>query len=156
VKHKLTSGAEIELVSPAELQAILDRKFPERLAPQIMRPVGGIALDGSGNSVTAKAIYEVPAGHRFRLHRAVFAPDGSTFGAPYTSNTGYLEIQRAGAMQDGIPFTSPGLPRIWTGGTTDGIQYEENETVDIFVVTGPASKSLVVRLQGTLEPHARQ
>lgn len=158
MKVKIAPGAELDLLSEEELHRTLTTVLSGfARGPVTNRIPVVVALNSSGNTQVGSTagpvpLFKVPSGYTFTLHRAAFQLDGYTFGVPYTSNSGYLEIQRAGLMMDGIPLTSPGLPRVLTGGSADGILFDNNETVDLLVVTGPASKSLQVVLQGTLEP----
>lgn len=159
MKTQLRAGAEIDLLTADELKQLLDAYLSGFLRPpQTVRPAQSIPLDASGNTNqnANSRIYEVPAGYVFRLHRAEFGIDGYTYGAPYTSNTGYLEIHQNGIARDGLPLTAPGLPAVWSGGTADGIEYRNGERVAVKLVGGPASKALNVQLQGTLEPIVSQ
>jgi hypothetical protein len=155
-KVKLSAGETLDVLTADELRQVLAEYASGFLRPaQTVRPAGGIQLDGSGNSPGAlglRQIYEIDPGYVFRLHRAGFFPDGSTFGVPFVSAAGFLEIRRGGIAVDGRSFSSPGLPLVWSAGTADGIEYRNGDAVEIFVSGGPASVNLSVRLQGTLEP----
>lgn len=169
MRAKLKSGAEIDFLTQDELHQTMQEMLSGFMRPpQTARPISSVPLNASGNSCrdnnaqtgTAAGllfpVFKVPLGYRFRLHRATFHPDGTTFGAPFTSTTGYLDIARGDLMQSGISFASPGLPYIWSAGTADGIDYQDGEEVQILVSGGPASKTLSVRMQGTLDPYVRQ
>lgn len=169
MKAKLAHGTELEFITKDELREVLQEVASGwARPPQRARPVAAIGLNASGNSTAANGdlagteaavvvnVFQIPVGYSFRLHRATFEPDGSTFGSPFTNAAGFLNIMRGGLLQDGISFGSPGLPLVWSAGTADAIDYTNGESVGILVSGGPASKSLAVRLQGTLEPIVRQ
>lgn len=154
-KVALKPGAEIEFVTPGELRQIaLEVASGLRRPSQIIRPIESVALDESGNaSGVAKGcrIYTVPLGYAFTLHRLEIFPEGYTFGVPYTSGSGYLDIVAGQRRRDGVPFTAPGIPRIWSGGTEDGIVGVNGEVIRIDFYDGPVSTNVLVRAQGTLE-----
>jgi hypothetical protein len=169
VKVKLTSGAELDVLTQEEVRELLQEFASGYLRPpQTARPVGGIPLNASGNScrsVAAQAgtaaalpvdLYSVPIGYSFRLHRMTFKPDGFTFGVPFTNATGFIDINRGELMQDGISLNSPGMPVVWSAGTADGIFYDNGEHVFATISGGPASVNVSVRMQGTLQPIVRQ
>ncbi len=159
MRYRLSPGVELDVLNQAELHETLQNLLSGfSRGPATQRAANPLLLDGSGNTTVGStspapvALFKVPAGAQFGLHRLAIKPDGYTFGTPYTHAEAYLEIQRNGLMMDGIPLTSPGLPRVFTAGSGDAIVYDNNETVDLLVVGGPASTPLQVVLQGTLEP----
>lgn len=163
-KAQLRAGAEIDFLTADELQELLDRHFSGFLRPpQTVRVRDGFNLDSSGNSSrggtqVAIPIFEVPAGYTVRIHRIRIAPDGYTFGSPFTAAGGFWELQRAGEFEAGGSFVSGvgSLPAVQSWGTADAPSYSNGESVDVYVNAGPASKPLRVGLQGTLEPHVSQ
>lgn len=169
MKAQLRAGSEIDFLTAAELRETLKETLSGFLRPpQTERPEGAILLNASGHSViggeagpSTVSVYSLPAGYRLRLHRAVFVPDGYTFGSPFTAAAGFLELRRNGLMQAGLGFAgtsvlAPGLPAVLLAGSADGIEYLDGEDVQLYVSGGPASTSLSVRLQGTLQPIVRQ
>lgn len=169
MRVKLQPGQELDFVTPDELRQILREVASGFLRPpQTIRPVEAIALNAAGNSIRANGdktasaaavavdLFECPVGYRFRLHRMTVKPDGFTFGAPFTNAAGFLDIEQGGLMRDGISFNTPGLPVVWSAGTADGIDYSNGDVVRVLVSGGPASTSLSIRMQGTLEPYVEQ
>lgn len=158
MKITLKPGVVIDVLTQDELAATLTQVLSGfARGPATNRVVTSVLLNSGGESAigsTAGAVpvWKVPPGHRFTLHRASFRPDGYTFAVPYTSSTGYIEIQRAGTLVDGIAFTTPGLPAILTSGSADGAIFDNGETVDVLIVDGPASKAVQIVLQGTMAP----
>lgn len=168
MKAELRHGAEFEFVTPAELREVL-QEIASGWArpPQRARPISSVPLNAGGNSTRASGdatsnagvtipVYQIPAGYTFRLHRLTLHPDGFTFGSPYVNATGYVNIVRGNLVQDGISFASPGMPLVWSAGTADAIDFTNGEDVGLFISGGPASVTVSVRMQGTLEPIVRQ
>lgn len=159
MKVKLHPGVELDLLTQNELAATLAQALSGfARGPLTVRATVDIPLDSNGNTSVGStspapfSLFSVPSGYQFALHRLALKPDGYTFAAPYTSGDGYLEIQRVGRMVDGISLNSPGLPIVFTAGTADAVIFDNRESVDLLVVTGPASTSVQASLQGTLEP----
>lgn len=159
MKVQLKPGVELDVLTQAELHATLEQMFSGfARGPATDRATNPIPLDANGNSFIANvtpspfAVFKVPSGYQFTLHRLALKSDGATFASPFTNSSGYVEIQRAGIMVDGIGLASPGLPMIFTAGSADGVVYDNNETVDVLIVGGPASEAVQAYLQGTLEP----
>ena len=158
MKVALKPGAELDLLNQDELRSVVKETLSGwRRPPVTVRPTEGGLLDGSGNlngEANGIRFYEVPVGYTFRLHRLTVLCDGYTFGVPYSSATGYLNIVHGSTNQieDGIAFSSPGLPTVFSAGTADGIVFLNGEVVRIDVYGGPASRSIVLRGQGTLQP----
>lgn len=149
MKHKLTSGAEIELVSPAELRAILGETFPTRKGPQTERPFQGVATDSSGAG-TAN-LFEVPAGMEFELHSVYLDADGHS--AASRMATGYALLLRNSTPIDVYDFTltGKGIPVRYSY-TSDAPLYHEREALAVQFVGITGSTVVVVRAQGTLQP----
>lgn len=162
MKQRLVANAELDLLTADELRTLLQEYASGWLRPpQTIRPSGTIALDASGDSSPAvggdanvgDAVYMVPAGLRFRLHRIGIFPDGVVFGTPFTAANGYVEIQRGDRAIDGFGFQvgSAGLPRVLTWGKDDAPEYAGNEKIGVLINAGPANTNVRVHLQGTLE-----
>lgn len=163
MKTRLRAGEEVDFLSPAELDRILTEHISGFLrAPETVRDEPAFQLNSSGNTARggtatiALPIFRVPNGQVVRVHRLGFFPDGYTFGAPYTSATGYLEIHRNGVPVDGLPLSSPGFPFVWSAGTADALEYKDGEAIGILISGGPASAAVRVSLQGTIEPMISQ
>ena len=149
MKHRLTSGAEIELVSPAELREILGETFPARHGPQTERPFQGVTVDSSGNgSVT---LFEVPTGAEFELHSIYIDADGKSPAS--RMSTGYALLLRNSSAVDEYDFTltGKGIPVRYSY-TSDAPLYHERETVAVQFFGITASTTVVVRGQGTRQP----
>lgn len=161
MKTKLRAGEDIDFLTAAELDEVISRHLSGFLRPpQTERPRQTIALDASGNSgqiTEQNAIYQVPVGFTFHVHRIEVSADGYTLGAPYTNATGYLEVLQNGRWRDGFPFTGGySLPAVWSAGDEDAIEYRNGERVGIRVYGGPASGHIIVQVQGTLQPDVIQ
>ena len=156
MKVKLTPGAELDLLTADELRSIVkETKSGWRRPPLTVRPTQSVGLDSNGDAhgtIHGAVLFEVPAGYSFLLHRLTVKPDGYTFGVPYTSATGYLDIVVSELMRDGIPFAAPGLPRVYTVGFSDGIFCNNGEVIRIDIHGGPANGVINLRGQGTLQP----
>lgn len=159
MKVTLKPGVELDVLTQDELHETMTNLLSGfSRGPNTDRSNPAVELDASGNTFRGSTsgvpvpIFRVPAGYEFALHRLALKPDGYTFGVPYTSSTGYVEIQRNGVMEDGIPLTAPGLPRVFTAGTADAIVFNNNDRIDLLIVGGPASTAVQIALQGTLEP----
>lgn len=159
MKVNLGPGVELDVLNADELHHTL-REVLSGYArkPQTDRHPSFLKLDANGNtnvgstSGVAVPTFKIPASLRFGLHRMTIKADGYTFGSPYTSSTGYLEIQRATETVDGVSLASVGLPAVFTAGTADAPLYTNGQTVDLLVIGGPASTALTIQIQGTLEP----
>lgn len=149
MKHVLKPNAEIELVSPAELQAILGETFPSRKGPQTERPFQGVTVSDSGNG-TAR-VFEVPTGMEFELHSVYIDADGHSPAS--RMSTGYALLLRNESAVDEYDFTvaGKGVPFRYSY-TSDAPLYHEREVVAVEFHTITASVTVVVRAQGTLQP----
>lgn len=154
-KVVIKPGEEFDILTADELREIaLETLSGLRRPAQIVRPIESVALDGSGNAnglTNGCPIYKVPMGYEFLLHRLEVFPEGYTFGVPYTSSTGYLNIIAGQRHRDGLPFTAPGIPRIWSAGDEDAIDARNGEVIRVDFFGGPVSTNILVRAQGTLQ-----
>ena len=157
MKTRIAAGATIETVTPDEFKTILRQVLGEasseiRKGPQTERPIDGITLDANGNGTLD--VYLVPAGMEFALHRLYIGDDTHTPAAPYTSAAGYAYILRNTEPLDFVNFNSAagGLPCLALWSDTGALRYRNNEKLSVQFVGGPASASVVVRAQGTLQP----
>lgn len=152
MKHVLTSGAEIELVSPDELRTILGETFPSRKGPQTERMLNGLKVDASGNGTVV--LWQVPAGMEFELHSLLITADGKSPASRMA--TGYAYLQAGGALGDVLDvfdftLTGAGVPIRHTYGS-DAPLYHEREVVCVCFFGITASTNVVVRGQGVLAP----
>ncbi len=154
MRATIKPGEELDFATPAEVRDILDESLaPWARGPQTIRAVDAVTLDGSGNGQVD--VYGVPAGHRFTLHRLLIDLDagssGYNPGHPYTSSTGYADILRAG-VREGFAVFSGGLPCLFTDGSRQALEYSNGEVVSVLIVGGPPDGTIIVRLQGTIQP----
>lgn len=160
MKSVLKPGAEFETLTQGELEESL-KAFASGFAqpPRRWRDFVGFQLDANGNSFTpgltpdSFPVYTVQAGMEFTLHRlevSAFTSTGSqyTFGAPYTSSTGYAELRRSNRFISGISFVK-GLPAVFSVGSGAPV-YNNLERVEIFIVGGPPSGTIVIDYEGEL------
>lgn len=164
MKVALKPGVELDILTQEELHATLTTVMSGfARGPLTDRATPALELDGSGNSFVGgtspapRPIFRVPAGMQFALHRLAIQPDGYTFGVPFTATDAYLEIQRGGAMIDGISLdpTDAGaerLPYVFRYGTGNAPVYDNNQTIDVLISAGPANTAVKFALQGTLQP----
>ncbi len=159
---ELRAGATIDFLTADEVRQVVSEIFSGYLRPpETIRVAEGIKLDANGNSgigaaSIAETVYTVPLGYKLRLHRFGVFLDGYTIASPYTNASGYLEIQRNDVTEDMISFAAPGLPQVWSASDADAIEFQNGENVQVLVSGGPASTSLVLRMQGTIRPHITQ
>jgi hypothetical protein len=154
MRTTIKPGEELDFATPAEVRDILDESLaPWARGPQTIRAVNALGLDGNGNGQVD--VYACPAGHRFTLHRLLIDLDegdtGYNPGNPYTSSDGYADILRAG-VREAFAVFSGGLPCLFTDGSRQALEYSNGEVVQVKIVGGPADGTIVVRLQGTIQP----
>lgn len=156
MKVVLRPNAELELLTQDELRQVVRETLAGWNRPaQTGRPRQTVQTDGSGNAngnANGLKLYVVRPGQTFRLHRLFIRPEASTFGVPYTSNTGYVEIMRGERAIDGFPLTAPGIPKMMTWGTADGPLYKNGDELRIDIYGGPVSAVIIADAQGTIKP----
>ena len=160
---------DLEFLTQAELEEVLDERLAGYLRPpQPYRDTATIPLNASGNSYvsdsstgTAAArgvpIARAPAGYRLAVHRIAVIPEGGfTFGSPFTNSTGYLELHVGSVVEDGISFTTLGLPQVWSAGVADAIYLDNNEVLSALIFAGPtvsnAGVNVKFNIRGTIRP----
>ena len=155
---RLSAGHTVEVVSPQELEAILRGVLGEARAernrgPQVERPADGIKLDNTGACVPT-TIFTVPQGMDFALHRVIIDDDTHTPGNPFTAAGAYMDILRRGVREDFLALTAAagGFPVVKTWSMVEAIRFRNGETVQVQFVAGPANGTVLVRMQGTLQP----
>lgn len=153
MKHKLTAGAEVDVLNKDELQEVLVPLLRELLDRDVEERVRGnenSALDPTGAAVVE--VYGVPIGMLFRLTRVVVRVDGgSSFAAPYVNGAGSVEIRRNGRVVDGVNL-STGLPNVWTQSGAASPVYRNGEQVEVAIAGGPANGNVLVEIEGDLYP----
>lgn len=155
MKVTLKPGAELDILTQGEFENSLAAALSGFARPaQTVRDFAAFKLDGSGNSVitgsptnVAVRVLEVEQGYTFALHRLVITVEGYTAGVPYTSAGFYIEIHRAGRVVDTYAVQ---LPAVVSYGS-DAPIFNNGEHVAVLINTGPASKAVIVDVQGTLE-----
>lgn len=103
-------------------------------------------LDASGN-LTLEVII-VPEGFELFLHRLYVNDNVSTFSNPTTG--GRIEIWVDGQVEDGINLASPGLPQVFTSGSSSGIVYGPGEKVEVRIAGATANRAVVAIARGRL------
>ena len=160
MKTKIAAGAELDLLTQDELHAEIEQMLSGYLRPsQRLRLEQSVKLDSNGAGTLI--LYTVEAGYLFLLNRlhveVTTASTVYTYGAPYTSATGYLKVKGGdGQTWDGTSFdpTAEGIsiPGDITASDSYALFYYGYETVEVDIVGGPASGFVLVRGQGLLEP----
>lgn len=145
----------------------IERLIERQLARWSYKPVTVVIVasmntDAGGNlgrGVQANSIlYEPPPGFTLALHRLSIKAGGSNFGTPFNGAAGYWELRVNDEMVDGASLEAPAvgktggiLPVVKTWGTRDAPHIRDGEVMSLFMSAGPASQSITVKGQGTLE-----
>jgi hypothetical protein len=155
----LPGGVKLDMLTADELRDVLmEVASGFYRGPATFIDEMALQLDGSGNGTTM-GWKVAPAGMEFALHRMVvdLDPGASTnysVGAPYTNAAGYILIRRAGKLQDFFSLASSagGIPAVYTSSHAQSIRFKNNHPLNVQVVGGPASGTLIFRVQGTQQP----
>jgi hypothetical protein len=156
VKFRLQAGAELDLLTEAELRGALDdarQAFAADLAADRGRTIraGDMQPTSAAGYLLLQSVYRVPAGLELALHRLLVTADGYTPAAPYTNANGYLQVLRSGEVVDFTNLTGTGsIPILSTDPDSQASRFRNGETIDVELVGGPASTRVKVLVQGWL------
>lgn len=163
MKFKLQAGAEIDLASPEELHAEIDRlcealaagdQIPtvETVSAQAVVTAGGVL--GGGLNGDGAVIYEVPTGRVARIVRLTLATDTHTPAAPLAA--GWIMASRNKPTPGTLLYMFPGsgglptpnvLPAVVSDGTTAAAILRSSETLRLSGAGLPANLTIGVLLQ---------
>lgn len=154
MKVKLGANAEIDIVSPGELNAALgdmQKRAWKRFDTQVITDPGGpFDLDGAGLAPQGqRVLYKVPMGFTFRMHNFVIADSVGTPQAPTSISIWVYRTQVSGLNLVAVGSISP---NVLTRGTLDAPMFRGGQEI-IVVVIGPANlKQVALSCQGDLRP----
>lgn len=154
VKQKLVAGAEIDFLTQAEARQIMREARKDALEGQStrVRATESGSTDASGNGTVT--VYRVPAGRKFRLTRILVEADGQTFGVEFHSATGFVVIKRSGGQivwgTQLAAASNIGIPFVFNWSASAGMEFLNNETVDVVITGGPVSVGVQVDIEGDL------
>lgn len=155
MKFTLRPGAELDILTPAEMREIVRERWldTEQDAPVTYRAPLSFKVNAAGDMVTVEVI-TVPLGRRFKLHRLVIWLDGFTPVSPFQDTDAYLVVRREGGQRVSfLPLTAAsgnGLPAYLTDGGAQGAEFVNGEKVEIELFGLPANVTGSVYAQGDL------
>lgn len=149
MKVQLRAGAELDVLTPQELAAELD-KLPERLRglqrpePRWYRIGASGATDGSGNALVE--VFRIGQGQEFRAQRVMVEVDGHDAGTP--SGTGGFQLLRDDAVVD--VYTGGKLPGVLVSPDGAGARFRNGALLEVQILNGPVDAAVNVMVEGTV------
>jgi hypothetical protein len=140
-----------ELVQKATLKWSFETQTYVSVASVQTTAAGGLDQISTPNCI----IFSTPPGFTFALHRLTINILNGTnnFGTPFNAAASYWELRVGNDMIDGASMVSPsaGLPTKLTYGTRDAPRCRDGEIMSLFMVNGPASTRIQMKIQGSMD-----
>ena len=160
---RIKPGAELDIATPAEVEAIVNRASPVPSREQVtrIRAAETIQLDGNGQGTVG--VYKVPLGYEFSARRVWLnlstASDPSTGNVPLNVAGKFVAYQRSGSMIEyGAPNGPVGVsqvPGVQTWGDQQGPYLSNGEVFEVHAVGLTANAIFEVIVEGVLRRPAK-